>query len=339
MLLEVKNFAWRDLIRDYLIKILEREDADPTERERALAGLRAYQSVRRASGEEATTILGRVLVPSRNGDGKVRGLRRADEVYFGPEWTGSTGLEEIYGPFGETEFLAVEVPEDSDYRHNELDFYKMLGVIDHPRLDEVSDPYVVGSHRHPHAGALFAEWLKQPDAADASRCPQGHDSQQQLTLSYRLDRLEQLVETGDPRRLVPLWNQLALHWGKVYQDAMQSIFHCGHGWHTGDKDRAFESLFAYTLRSRAWVPVELGGKLGVACPEEAWVETAEPRRGSANAYRASAMLCTELVAGRLSSLHFSSSKRAGQRSQTCCASSRPSPRKRMRPEQRTERST
>ncbi|MDP3968990.1 MAG: DUF3883 domain-containing protein [Nocardioides sp.] len=275
--LGVKDFEWRDLIREYLVKILESPTADAAERERAMGGLRAYQAVRRSGGEEVGALLGRVLVPTRlAGGSEAVDLRRADQVYFGGDWTGSTRLEQIYGPFGEPEFLAAEVPEDPDERRTELDFYRMLGVVDYPRLDSATGRYVVGGSRHPHSDDdAFTEWLSA--FADEVRvCPQQHTTSQELTVSFKLDRFTELAKTRDPGRLLPLWHELALHWGKVYEEGLDSTIRCNHGWHSGDKNRRVESLFGHLLRTRAWVPVELAGKPAVARPAEAWVETTEP---------------------------------------------------------------
>lgn len=274
--LGVKDFEWRDLIREYLVKILENPAADPYERARAMDGLRAYHYVRRTGGEEVGILLGRVLVPTRLSDSSSAvSLRRADQVYFGSDWTDSTRLEQIYGAFGEAEFLASEVPEDSDQRETELDFYRMLGVVDHPRLDSVTAKYSVGSLRHPHANdEAFAEWLAAL-AEESQRCPQGHDTRQELTTSFKLDRFADLAKIGDPGRLIPLWQELALNWGKVYEDGFEATIRCEHGWHANEKNRPVESLFGYLLRTRAWVPVELAGKASVARPSDAWVETVD----------------------------------------------------------------
>lgn len=273
--LGVKDFEWRDLIREYLIKILERPDANADDRTSALEGLRAYQTVRRTGGEDVAALLGRVLLPARPSTGGDAELRRADSVYFGIDWTGSGSLEEIYGPFGNSEFLAVDVPNDPEEHRRELDFYRMLGVVDHPRLDQVADKYDIGRSRHPHAGAEFSAWL-QAIGDTAQICPQGHGSAQKITLSHQLDRLNELALSEDPRRLLALWTELARHWGKTYADGMEATLRCDHGWHTGDPDRPVESLFGYLLRTRTWVPVQLGDAATVARPGEAWIETVEP---------------------------------------------------------------
>ena len=268
--LDVKNFEWRDLIREYLIPILSRADADPVDRDRAMRSLRAYQAARTADSDSASEILGRVLIPARNSAGTATELRRANRVYFGSEWSGSVDLEEIYGPFGEAEFLSVEVPEDSESRAREESFYRMLGVVDHPRLHQAAT-YDVDAIRHPHRGPLFNEWLNR---IGARSCSQEHDQQYQKLLgSFRLDRHEGVIESRDPRRLLALWDQLSHNWGQIYDEATQTTVRCTHRFHTGRNDRPIESLFGYTLSSRPWIPVSIGDKPDVVRPDQAWVET------------------------------------------------------------------
>ena len=275
--LGVKPFEWRDLIREFLAKILEDAHAEPDLRDRALAGLRAYYRDRRSGSDDLTPVLGRVLLPARTTDGTGRQLRAGSQLYFGAEWTGSVDLEAIYGPFGVADFLDAEVPANPDQKQTDRDFYKMLGVEDHPRLDvaraERASDFPLGSLRHPHRGLLFDEWTAQPDVKEKSHCPHGHDQSQHLKLSARLDRHLELIESQDPARLLALWMQLARHWGRVYAPAMEAVFCCQHGWHQGDRDRKCESLFAYTLRSRPWVPVVRGGAVELVRPEHAWIDS------------------------------------------------------------------
>lgn len=273
--LDVKDFEWRDLIREYLVKILENPDADQVDRERAMRGLRAYQAARRSGGDNVDGLLGRVLLDTRTADGTSTGTRRADEVYFGSDRTGSSALELIYGPFGAAEFLDTSIPADPEEAATDRAFYRMLGVVDHPRLSEVAERYALTGGRHPHGGPLMDEWLAWIDDL-ARRCPQGHDSSQQIALSYHLDRFAEIAHSKDPARLMQLWNELARNWGKVYEEAMVGTIRCNHGWHSGEKDRAVHSLFAYVLWSREWVPVALAGQAELVQPELAWVETTDP---------------------------------------------------------------
>ena len=273
--LGVKSFEWRDLLREYLIPILGAEDADAHDRDRAMRSLRAYQAARTGSGEVISE-LGRVLIPARDAARASTALRRADSVYFGTDWTNTPELEMLYGPFGESEFLCVDVPHDSESRELETAFYRMLGVSGHPRLDQAGT-YRVDGYQHPHFGLLYNEWLAH---VGAQRCLQGHDQQyQKLIDSFRLDRHEELIEAEDPRRLLALWNLLAKNWGRVYSDAMQTTVRCTNNNHRVDTDRTVESLFGYTLSSRPWVPVESDGQPGLESPGAGWFETTSLQQG------------------------------------------------------------
>lgn len=282
--LGVKPFEWRELIREFLIKILSDPEADHHSRTGALAGLRAYRQVRLQGNEDLESLLGRVLLPARAADSSAHELRPAAEIYFSEPWSGSDELEVIYGPFGDIEFLDIEPPEESECRQNDFDFYRMLGVLAYPRL-QVAKPaetygyMVVNRARHPHRGGLFREWFELPEVKAAKQCPQGHTQSQQLRESYRLDRLEELIASKEPVRLMALWNQLAQRWGSIYEDGLETLFYCLHGSHVGDRVRPAPSLFAYTLRSQSWVPVDRGNVPGLVRPSEAWIEAAQtPRR-------------------------------------------------------------
>lgn len=281
--LGVKPFEWRELIRDFLIKLLASRGTDEPTRSRAMTALRAYHQARLSGSEDLEPVLGRVLLPGRTVDGDVKDLRDAAELYFSTPWSGTDDLEVIYGPFGQPEFLDVAVPEDSAERENDVDFYRMLGVTDHPRLDKAkpaeSGGYMVGSGRHPHRGKLFDEWMALAEVQSEATCPQGHPASQQLRTSWRLDRHEELIESADPLRLMALWTQLARRWGSAYEEGMEAVFWCLHGSHSGERGRTAPSLFAHTLRSRPWVPVDRGNVAELVRPSDAWIGAAQtPRR-------------------------------------------------------------
>ena len=99
------------------------------------------------------------------------------------------------------------------------------------------------------------------------------------TDTFRLDRHEELIETKDPVCLMALWNQLARRWGSDYEDGMQALFYCIRGSHVGDRGRRAPSLFAYTLQSQEWVPVDRGNVAELVRPSKAWIDAAQtPRR-------------------------------------------------------------
>lgn len=269
--LGVKPFEWRELIRDFLIKLLASSDTKPDERARAMAGLRAYHRVRLGGSEDLAPLLGRVLLPARSADGGTRSLRAGASTYFGSDWTGSDELERIYGPFGDAEFLDVKIPRDSDDRQIDLDFYRMLGVVDYPRIHEAKAAEVGWN--------LYYEWKSSSEVAAAAVCPQGHPNSQHLSVSYGLDRHIELVDSQNAVRLMALWNQLARQWGKIYEPALDAVFHCMATSHNGARDRLAESLFAYILRTRRWVPVARGQDAELVRPEDAWIDATEtPRR-------------------------------------------------------------
>ena len=67
--LGVKPFEWRELIRDFLIKLLASRETDGATRSNAMVGLRAYHQVRLSGSEDLEQVLGRVLLPARTADG------------------------------------------------------------------------------------------------------------------------------------------------------------------------------------------------------------------------------------------------------------------------------
>lgn len=281
--LGVRPFEWRDLIRDFLLGILTNPEEEPELRARAMAGMRAYHQVRLSGSEALAPALGNVLLPARTAAGERRELRTGASLYFGEDWTGSGDLEIIYGPFGRTEFLASEPPADSEQRRVDRDFYEMLGVRDHPRLHEAKTStaggYSLAGSDPLKRATMFNAWRAQPTVQATESCPQGHAYSQQLRVSYRLDRHEDLVTSSDRRRLEALWRQLALRWGDVYESAMVAVFHCSQSQHSGERDRPCESLFAYTLQSQCWLPVHRGTTAELARPADAWIGAREmPKR-------------------------------------------------------------
>lgn len=309
------TIEWRELIRDFLIKLLASRGTDEVTRSRAMTALRAYHQVRLSGSEDLEPVLGRVLLPGRSADGSAKDLRPAGELYFSAPWSGSDDLEVIYGPFGEPEFLDVTVPDDSDEREIDVDFYRMLGVAGHPRLDKAkpSEPwgYLVGAGRHPHRGPLFDEWMATPEVQSASKCTQGHPASQQLRISCRMDRHEELIDSADPLRLMTLWRQLARRWGAVYDDGMEALFWCNHGSHAGERGRPAPSVFAHTLHTRRWVRVDRGSVADLVRPADAWIGAAQtPRRIQERIPRISdAMYETRGGAGLAAALHLTDAGR------------------------------
>ena len=110
-----------------------------------------------------------------------------------------------------------------------------------------------------------------PGSQAAAACPQGHPQSQQLRLSFRLDRHEALIRSEDPLRLLALWKQLARRWGSAYEHGIHARFWCVNTSHSGERGRDAPSMFAHTLHSRPWVPVDWGNVADLVRPREAWM--------------------------------------------------------------------
>lgn len=274
--LGVRPFQWRTIIEDFLMPILRDNEADEDRRTHALESLRAYREQRR--GDETLTVLRDVLLPARSVNG-TRALARSGDLYFGAEWTGTTDIEALYGPFGKEEFLDITPPSNADAFANDLGFYAMLGVLDRPRVNSLGRS-VDFRWENPHPGdSVYQDWLRSPDVAEAaSGCPGGHPESQRLTQSHQLDRLDQILESEDPERLSALWRQLAAHWND-YAPAMEALFHCqASASHPNGRDRTSPSLLNYTLQTRPWVPVVRGTEPELSLPAHAWFDAPDVPR-------------------------------------------------------------
>jgi hypothetical protein len=272
----VRDFEWRELMRDYLLPLLVDPATDAALRNRAMRGLRAYFASQRAGDPALQRRVRDVLLPAAHADGSDADLSPAGALYFTSAWTGSGALESLYGPFDRLEFLAIEPPDDSDDRTEEAAFLRWMGVADHPRVLETRaerDTYMTGSlGRHPHraAGEAWDDWWNLPQVQEARRCPQDHPSSQRLQVSFVLDRFVELANTGDSGRLLTLWAELAKNWGGIYEPATQAVFHCQHTGHGGERDRSAPSLLWYLLRGTDWVPTIKGDAMQQVRPSQAW---------------------------------------------------------------------
>ncbi len=274
----VREFEWRELLRDYLLPLLISPDTDAIMRDRAMSGLQAYYASQRTGDPLLQRRIREVLLPATTADGGQKDLRPAGTLYFNEAWTRSHAIETLYGPFGEVEFLALEVPGDSDERAASMIFFSWMGVADHPRVLEARaeqrDTFMTGSvHRHPHRSTeAWQDWWASPDVYTARHCPQEHPESQQLRTSFVLDRFSELVRSGDDVRLFSLWTELARSWGAVYEPATRTTFHCQHTSHGsgGDRDRTAASLLWFQLEQSSWLPTRKGDEVLQVRPSQAW---------------------------------------------------------------------
>ncbi len=272
----VRDFEWRELMRDYLLPLLTSAETDPGERARAMQGLRAYYESQRAGDPVLRRRIGRVLLPASSASRGNATSRPANTIYFSESWRGTNALERLYGPFGEDEFLAIDPPSESDLRSEEYEFLEWVGVAAHPRIDEVhaeQREYTTGElTRHPHRllGEHWTRWWRDPAVETASVCEQGHPASQQLRRSFVLDRLPELIQEDDAERMRILWSELADNWGAIYEPATRAVFHCQQSGHHGARDRVCPSLFRHMLTELPWVPAGLGEGVVLVRPRDAW---------------------------------------------------------------------
>ncbi|HCX86326.1 MAG TPA: hypothetical protein DHV14_14575 [Micrococcales bacterium] len=275
----VGRFEWRDIITDYVAPLLSDPGTDDDTRRRALDALRAYLRMRRSStgDREVRDAVAGVLVPARDADGWRHEMVPVSDVYFTADWTGQARLEAIYGPFGQVEFLDVPPPADPEAQDLDRELWEFCGVAASPRVmtaeaanqrDYIT--YEMGWKSHPDKGAaLWSAWWANDAVEHAKMCRSNHPQSQQLRTSHTLDRFDELVEAGDPRRLQMLWAALAADWTDVYEPVSTARFRCVHGNHLGDERRA-PSLLRYSLEHRAWLPVGRGSSARLVTPAEAW---------------------------------------------------------------------
>lgn len=274
----VNGFEWRQLLADSVFPPLTDPETEPQVRSEALKALELYFQSEGGGDQRIRSQAERVLLPAQDSSGSRRGLKAAGRIYFSSDWLGNDSLEKIYGPFGQCEFLAVQPDDDSDRRRELAEFFKWLGVARHPRPDrlvaEQSETYMVQRlANHPHASRYPEAWnaWRSSDAfSRATDCGQRHPHSQQLRASYGLDRFPELVATGDPSRLGLLWEQLARHWERGFEECATATLYCQQSLHSGDRMRAVPSLLAHMLEETEWVPCQLGGQTVLKRPREVW---------------------------------------------------------------------
>ncbi|NMM23750.1 MAG: DUF3883 domain-containing protein [Phycicoccus sp.] len=288
----VRRFRWRELLLDQVLPWLTDPDTNPALRVRAHGVLRAYFATDPRGDQEVLNRTGDVLLPAADRTGGLTILTPARRIYFPSSWTGNDDLEQLYGPFGHVEFLAIppttnvadhddptDSPPDPPPTNTPADiadhnYLAWLGVRDHPRLERADRTGVRWANldQHPHARAqttAWHAWLATPQIQQARQCDQGHPESQQLRRSYTMDRLPDLIATRDPQRLMVFSRLLAQHWTE-YAQGMRAEINCLHGNHRGGNPRSVPSLLNHLLSTRAWLPANRAGELELTIPSQAW---------------------------------------------------------------------
>ena len=266
----LRPFEWRHVVADHLMPILSDSTASKEVWQGAMAALRHYydsggRDVRIRQDASST------LLPVRNAADTRTARQAASRVYFDDEWIPGTGLCTLYGATEEPEFLAEPLPTNAEELAAEIGFYRWLGVEDKPRVYRTA---AAGpAYTQPHDWRSSAAWNRDPEHLAALECGQGHSKSQTLDSAPWIDRLDDVVLSGDTVRLTHLWALLARNW-EHFAPTMNARYRCTASRHPGERDRVFPSLTASVLRTTAWIPSLRNGSPTVETPRAVWMPSA-----------------------------------------------------------------
>ncbi len=207
--------------------------------------------------------LGAVPVPVRTFRGQRRSWRRADATYFSAPWTGTRTIEDLYGPLGLAEFLAVGPSDNPPARASLRDLFATLGVADRPRSFPVDESRC----------DQYKQWQALAPVIKASRCVENRHEYSGLRIDGTVvDRLDDLLErASNPER------GLALGHGLLMLDepyGPEVAIRCDNNEHHGHAlARKAIGYQRWRLEANPWVPVR-GDPSGieVQIPARAWTD-------------------------------------------------------------------
>ena len=272
--LGVEEGTWRNLILHLLVPRLSTEGLGAEERISGLQALRSYLISRETTGERIREAVQDVLLPARttNSIHDVVWVP-GKQLYFGREWgADGSNLELLYGPFGQSEFLAA--PDAWTLHGFDEDFFAFLGVSDRPRLIESQSVYW---HRFLGDSILSSrstalEWHKNVEREANYTCRMGHPQSQWLLGGSAIDRLPEIVQRHNLDQAQALLSLLTSHWHE-YEGHLKARIRCGHGAHQGshEQDRPILNLLLHELQTLEWVPAVWKENTQLVRPENAWV--------------------------------------------------------------------
>lgn len=232
-----------------------------TEAESALAFVWALWEDHRETLKAETDRLGIIPVPARASKRRTMVWRPAGSTYFPRAWTGSTILEDAYGPFGEAEFLAETPPSQASSLSPRRQFFDLLGIASTPRWHE---------HRFIWQAPLrrFSEWRDVGAVQAAMACPEVHPQSGRSFVVETVDRLDELVERAESGDGIPVARALLELENPLGEEA---VVRCAHSQHRSQKGKKAPGYQAWLLQTRPWVPVnsDPSGRASRS-PREAW---------------------------------------------------------------------
>jgi hypothetical protein len=207
-----------------------------------------------------------VQVPVRSTGRGQQGWRAAQNTYFSSAWLDDKSLEQLYGPYGQSEFLAEKPPVEPRRRAQRRQFFATLGVADSPRIfTNTTYPWRWG--RGIRGVRHGVEWMR--DALPHIECPSSHPESMELEVQVA-DRLDDLIDNLSARRATALGAALARSTDPFGPSA---IVRCRHGSHNGKVIERMPGYQDWLLEARAWVPVTGDpAQAALRTPATAWTE-------------------------------------------------------------------
>ncbi|MET0604624.1 MAG: DUF3883 domain-containing protein [Baekduia sp.] len=205
--------------------------------------------------------------------GKTREWRGAGSVYFTSHWTSNAVAERLYGPFGEAEFLAVTPPRDPSAARRDEEFYRRLGVAEHPRV--IRRAGLDTAHLWHRPLQSFREWEHLDSVRQALKCGDGHPQTSRHISMPVLDRLDALLDRRSRETASVLAAFLADGSSRLGAEAE---IHCTNTGHSGRGHyKRAQGYQRWRLETTAWVPVRNDpGGADFRSPLQAWTGTRLP---------------------------------------------------------------
>jgi hypothetical protein len=270
----LQQFEWRHSITEFVMPILS-EPAAEEDRQPALDLVREYYQMTGGRDETIRRAAGKTLLRVKDASDGQQSWLAARFVYFSEDWMPEARMMQLYGRFGHSEFLDEPVPEAADDRQAEAEFLKWLGVGERPRVFFSRNASGLPTHAQSQESRFDDEWTDSNERSAASTCPDGHPQTQILQPPPRIDRLDDLVTTGDWECTRLLWDSIARHWDH-YERFMSALWRCDNSAHGRNKPtRPFPSLIAHTLKTATWVPAVRGKQNLLEQPNSVWLGSAQ----------------------------------------------------------------
>lgn len=242
----------------------------------------AYQLLKDYFLRDGSTIdfqerLSRVPVPATNGrEGEPIGWQAARECYFGASWPGGEILQQLYSSFDDSWFLA-DIPQldikDETSRNEWGGFFRWLGVLDHPRLNESESRPLTATSRNPFEGESgWPEYLSAHK--EDFRCQnlrRSHGLTRRLREAHSIQHFTALTKRSDVKSSLGLYTLIARDWREVYRPHTRASLSCEYTT-TGCPSQNIEDFLLFQLRNARWIPVQVGGQWAEPlAPTEIWL--------------------------------------------------------------------